>query len=279
MIPKTINYCWFGGKPLPAEAREYIESWKKYCPDYAIKEWNESNFDINCCTYVRQAYDSKKWAFVSDYARFWILYNYGGVYFDTDVEVVKSFENLLCGDGFMGKEAKLYSYDGDGDLVKANAGLGLAASPGLSLYREILEYYERQTFIDENGTMNLLTVVNRVTDILKQHGYKGDMEIENICGITIYPPEFFCPLNPDTGKLNITKNTISIHHYSETWHTDLERKVVAIGRKFAGKGKLVYILGRIVTLPLRVKAKFEISGIDGVLNTIKRKLVGGIGRE
>lgn len=86
MIPKIIHYCWFGGNPLPEDAKKYIESWRKYCPGYEIKEWNESNFDINCCDYVREAYEAKKWAFVSDYARFYILYQYGGLYFDTDVE-------------------------------------------------------------------------------------------------------------------------------------------------------------------------------------------------
>ncbi|RGX78343.1 hypothetical protein DXA68_12330 [Bacteroides stercorirosoris] len=98
MIPKIIHYCWFGGKPLPPKAKKYIESWKKFCPDYEIKEWNESNFDVHCCRYVEEAYNAKKWAFVSDYARFLALYNEGGIYFDTDIEVLKPFDNLLgCG--------------------------------------------------------------------------------------------------------------------------------------------------------------------------------------
>ena len=104
MIPKIIHYCWFGGNPLPELAIKCIESWKKYLPDYEIKEWNESNFDINCCAYVREAYEAKKWAFVSDYARFWILYQHGGLYFDTDVELIKSIDDLIVKGAFMGCE-------------------------------------------------------------------------------------------------------------------------------------------------------------------------------
>ena len=124
MIPKIIHYCWFGGNPLPEDAKKYIESWRKYCPGYEIKEWNESNFDINCCDYVREAYEAKKWAFVSDYARFYILYQYGGLYFDTDVEMIRPLFSILQKGSFMGME------------VNSPA----CVAPGLSLHLICLKY-------------------------------------------------------------------------------------------------------------------------------------------
>lgn len=106
MIPKVIHYCWFGGNPLPDSAKKCISSWRKYLPDYEIKEWNERNFDVKSIPYTREAYRLKKFAFVSDYARMWILYHYGGIYFDTDVEVIKPFNDIIQRGNFMGFEAQ-----------------------------------------------------------------------------------------------------------------------------------------------------------------------------
>ena len=131
MIPKIIHYCWFGGNPLPELAQKCIESWRTYCPDYEIKRWDETNFDVNCCDYVRKAYEVKMWAFVSDYARFKILYENGGVYFDTDVELIKPIDDLLAKGSFMGLE--------ESDKVFVAPGLGLAANPGLDLTEELLD--------------------------------------------------------------------------------------------------------------------------------------------
>ena len=105
MIPKIIHYCWFGGKPLPDEAKKLISTWKKYCPDYDIREWNENNFDINDCFYVKEAFEAKKWAFITDYVRLKVLYDYGGVYMDTDVEVCKPLDDLLSYNGVSGFES------------------------------------------------------------------------------------------------------------------------------------------------------------------------------
>ena len=232
MIPKVIHYCWFGGNPLSKEAKQCIDSWRKYCPDYEIKEWNESNFDLNSCTYIMEAYQAKKWAFVSDYARFWILYHYGGLYFDTDVEVIKPMDDLIEKGSFMGEEAGLPDNNSE-----CNPGLGLAAAPGLGLYREILDYYEHQHFLNPDGSNNLLTVVERRTEILKLHGFKGDGSIEEVDGVLIYPPEYFCPMNYRTGKITITKNTRSIHHYSATWQSSYDQF----------KTKLQHVLGRTLT--------------------------------
>ena len=187
MIPKKIHYCWFGGNSLPELATKCIDSWKKFCPDYEIIEWNESNFDINCCDYVREAYQAKKWAFVSDYARFKILYENGGLYFDTDVEMIKSLDDIISNGGFMGRES-------DADVSVA-PGLGLAVSPGLELYREILDFYHKQHFINKDGNLNLNTVVDYTTEILLKYGLKNTEEIQQIAGINIYPKEYFCPIS------------------------------------------------------------------------------------
>ena len=151
MIPKVVHYCWFGGNQLPDDAKKCIESWRKFFPEYEIKEWNECNFDVNCCDYVKEAYAAKKWAFVSDYARFWILYHEGGLYFDTDVEVIKDMSDIIAKGAFMGCETDNKCAPGLG--LGANPGLGLGANPGLGLYKEILDYYEKIHFFIEGKAM------------------------------------------------------------------------------------------------------------------------------
>lgn len=216
MIPKTIHYCWFGGNNLPEDAKKCIDSWKKYLPDFDIKEWNEGNFDIECCEYVKQAYKMKKWAFVSDYARFWILYNYGGVYFDTDVEIIKDMHSIIERGAFMGCET----------IDKCAPGLGLGVNPGLGLYKEVLEYYQQLHFDIKNGITE--TVVDHTTNILKKHGWEGNGSVELIDSIYVYPPEYFCPMDYTTGNLNITENTYTIHWYKASWQSSYVKFKTAI---------------------------------------------------
>ena len=211
IIQKKIHYCWFGGNPLPELAEKCINSWKEHCPDYEIIEWNENNFDVTCCDYVREAYEAKKWAFVSDYARFKILYENGGVYLDTDVELLKSLDDLLEKGSFMGCE----NYTTD--EMKVAPGLGCATEPGNEFYLELMKNYENSHFLNSDGSQNLYNVVVRTTDLLKKHGLKSSFEIQNICGITIYPAEYLCPIDQRDGSLNITNNTYSIHHYMASW--------------------------------------------------------------
>ena len=211
MIPKIIHYCWFGGNPLPKSAQKCIDSWKKYFPDYEIKEWNESNYDVNKILYTKQAYEAKKYAFVSDYARFDILYTYGGLYFDTDVEVIKSFEDVLENGAFMGCET-------DGDIqISVNPGVGIAATPCMDLYKEILDAYSEFRFINDDGTYNTTTIVKYTTDMLTKNGLENTEGIQRVKDINIYPKEYFNPLDDLTGKLIKTNNTHSIHWYSKTW--------------------------------------------------------------
>lgn len=214
MIPKVIHYCWFGRNPLPALAIKCINSWKKFLPDYEIKEWNEDNFDINMIPYVKEAYESKKYAFVSDYARFWILYNYGGLYFDTDVEVIKNLDDIVAKGPFMGCEKEPQK---GATTLGVAPGLGLGVAPGHSLYKEILDYYSTLHFINEDGTLNLRTVVEYITSILEKHGLRPSAEIQECAGVYIYPKDYFCPKSFEDLKIRITPNTYTIHHFSASW--------------------------------------------------------------
>lgn len=262
MIPKKIHYCWFGGKPFPNEVQKCIDSWKAFCPDYEIIEWNENNYSIeDCCSYVREAYSSQKWAFVSDYVRFDILYKYGGVYFDTDVELIKSIDDILEKGSFMGCEKT--------NGFSVNPGLGIAAEAGNGLYKRVLDRYGDRHFIQNDGSFDQLTVVEFVTDILKDKGLSNsDNIIQNVEGITIYPKEYFCPMNYRTGELKITNNTRSIHHYTASWHTKREKRYhhfgQVIGKRFGEKtGR---IAEKIISAPYHFVMRTKSTGF---LNTVK----------
>ena len=230
MIPKVIHYCWFGYGPLPELAQKCIASWKKYLPDYEIKEWNEDNFDVNIIPYTTEAYAAKKYAFVSDYARFWILYKYGGIYFDTDVEVIRPLDDIIKKGNFMGFETdpKL-PFDVSGrNVSEANVnpglglgvapGLGLGVAPGLGIMKQMLDYYDGQHFLLESNMRNQITVVHIATHVLLDNGLKyvpGIQKIADDC--YIYPSEYFCPINVTTGRIHVGSNTRTIHHYAGTW--------------------------------------------------------------
>lgn len=213
MIPKVIHYCWFGGNPLPKSALKCIDSWKKYFPDYEIKEWNESNYDVNKIAYTSEAYNAKKFAFVSDYARFDIIYNHGGVYFDTDVEVIKPFCDILEKGAFMGCEID----GGENGSINVNPGIGIASEAGLEFYKEILDKYNTFKFLKDDGTYNTTTIVKYTTDMLFEKGLENICGIQTVADINIYPKEYFNPLDDITGKVEKTENTHSIHWYSKTW--------------------------------------------------------------
>lgn len=211
MIPKTIHYCWFGGAPLPESAQKCIRSWKKFFPDYEIMEWNESNFNVEEIPYTAQAYSVGKYAFVSDYARFKILHDYGGIYFDTDVEVIKSFDDILKNGPYMGMECKE-------PKILINPGLGFAAIPKMGLLEQILSFYRDLTFINEDGSYNTITIVKYTTEIFEKNGLINNISISSkIAGFILYSPEYFNPLDDLTGKLQIKENTHSIHWYSKSW--------------------------------------------------------------
>lgn len=227
MIPKIIHYCWFGHGQMPALAQKCIASWKKYFPDYEIREWNEGNFDVNMIPYAKEAYEAKKYAFVSDYARFWILYQYGGLYFDTDVEVIRSMDYIIDCGPFMGCECNASV----STFPTVNPGLGLGVCPGLSLYKEILDLYAALHFRNIDQTLNLKTVVEYVTELLCQHGLKKSPEIQKIADIWIYPKEYFNPFDIGTNRLDVTRKTVSIHHYAGSWlpySQKLKKKIIKV---------------------------------------------------
>ncbi len=277
MIPKVIHYCWFGGKKLPDDVLKCIESWKKYAPEYEIIEWNENNYDVNACSYVKEAFMKKKWAFVSDFARYDILYKYGGIYFDTDVQMIASIDDIVDKGPFMGFECKK---DEKTEWL-VNPGIGIAAYPGMDLYRRIIDFYKNQKFILEDNTLNPLTVCDYTTNILKEDGLKPENTIQKIDGIYIYPTEYFCPKNYFTGELDITDNTRTIHHYTSSWLSEQELKAhnfeIAMQKK-VGK-KCARILERIYSLPYRVTNKVKTVGVKKSLNIvlkrIKRIILGG----
>lgn len=231
-IPKVIHYCWFGRNPLSEMEKRCIESWKKYFPEYEIKEWNEDNFDVHRIAYTKEAYERKKYAFVSDYARFWILYHYGGVYFDTDVEVLRSFEPILKHGAYMGCERDAEAgHKSDGEMrqgagITVAPGLGMAAVPRMEIIQTILKSYEAIHFVKENGEVDTDTVVAKTTRILLQAGLKNKPGVQEVAGVTIYPQIYFCP--DEKARMNGTydSKTFSAHHYSASWRDrDFNRRL------------------------------------------------------
>lgn len=267
MIPKVIHYCWFGNNPLPDEAKKCIESWKKYCKDYKIVEWNETNYDINKCEFIKKAYENKKWAFVSDYARLDIIYENGGIYLDTDVEILRPIDDLLENEAFMGFERK--------DLV--NTGLGFGAVAKNKFIKENLEAYNKLEYPEENIEVFACTKIT--TSILKKHGINinNTYQKNDELGITLYPTEYFCPMNYFTGKINITDKTYSIHRYDMTWFSEEEKKWYLreqkLSRIFGIKlGHLMIVITRFpIKLIKRLKEKGIKVTIKHYLNKFKRK--------
>lgn len=204
-IPKIIHYCWFGENPLPNSVKKCIKSWKKYCPDYTIIEWNKSNFDLDCNDYCRTMAKEKKWAFLTDYIRLKVVYEHGGIYLDTDVELIKSIDDLRRQGPYLGIE----------NTGQAATGLGFAAEAGNPLIKENMEYYEELVSYTELKACPQIT-----TDILKKHGFsdKKIAEIQIVDGVRIYPEEYLCPKSERTGLTIITENTHSIHHFDASWY-------------------------------------------------------------
>ena len=218
-IPKVIHYCWFGKNPLPKDVKKCIKSWKKYCPEYEIKEWNENNFDINFNEFVKKAYEQRCWAFVSDYARLKILYDNGGIYLDTDVELIKNMDFLLKNKCYFGQQQK---------GRKVATGLGFASVKGHKILRELMYDYETRTFDIVNK--DELACPNLNTKVLEKHGYKysAGVTILDDNETIIYPVEYFDPLSPGTSNTYLSDKTVSIHHYSATWTSQknqLKRKI------------------------------------------------------
>lgn len=210
-IPKVIHYCWFGGNPIPDKYKKWMESWHKYCPDYEIVEWNESNYDVTKNAYMHEAYQCKKWGFVPDYARLDIIYNHGGIYMDTDVELVQNLDDLLYQDAYFGFERE----------ENVNLGLGFGAVAKSDILLQMKEYYENHHFIKENGEMDLTASPVIQTEILQKKGLRLDGEYQRFGNVSIYPEKVLSGKCPYTRRVRLTPYTRSIHHFEATW-TDEE---------------------------------------------------------
>ena len=250
----------------------------KYCPDYRIIEWNESNFDLSICRYVQEAYKEKKWAFVSDYVRFWVLYNYGGVYVDTDVEFIRPIDEILEKGAYMGCETvipQLSGLNGSSNFkIMVNPGLGLAAPDNHFFIKEVLDSFNSRSFYKESGELDLTTIVDTTTFALKKYGFVDSNTIQYIAGFTIYPVAYFCPKNYITGELTIADDTYSIHHYTASWQNDKERKQLKILQLLQKKFgiKIGYTIWRAFLLPSRVINKFSVLGYKDTFKFILKKI-------
>lgn len=215
MIPKKIHYCWFGGNPLDETSQRCIASWKSYFPDYEIIQWDESNFDISQMKFMEQAYHAKKWAFVSDVARLLIIYQHGGIYFDTDVEVIRSFDPILrrSADGFLAYEK----------LNCVSTGLGFAMPAKHPLLEELLRIYATLDFEEYRDRLDEIACPILTTELLRKYRYVPEDRMQRICGVDIYPSEYFSPLDYISGILRKTHNTCSIHWYNASWN-DVRQK-------------------------------------------------------
>lgn len=210
MIPKTIHYCWFGGNPKPELALKCIKSWEKRCKGYELVEWNEDTFDISTAPlYVRQAYEAKKWAFVTDYVRLYAMFNYGGIYMDTDVEVVKPLDAFLHHKAFSGFE----------DERNIPTGI-MACEKGFPLFKEFLDYYNDAELYDENGNITYITNVTIMTNICLKRGLVQNNTFQEIEGFALYPKCVFCPIDADSGLMKKNRETTTIHWFAGSWHSE-----------------------------------------------------------
>jgi mannosyltransferase OCH1-like enzyme len=240
LVPKIIHYCWFGGKDFPPLALKCMKSWKNYCADYEIWEWNEHNFDINCNRYVQEAFQKKKWAFVTDYVRLKVLLDYGGIYMDTDVELVKPLDEFLCLPAFSGFESDKQIPTGLIGAMPRNRWIG-----------QLLTDYKERAFIAPDGSYDLTTNVLRITQITKHlYDIKLNNTRQDFPHFSIFPVDWFCAKSHRTGKINRTENTYAIHHFSGSWMTSsqklklyLTRMIGEAGMKKLSKQKQ-WLLGR-----------------------------------
>lgn len=211
--PKVIHYCWFGEQQLPEREMKCIESWRKWLPDYEIKKWNENNFDYKQCTFARQAYERRQYAFVSDYARAKILYEQGGIYFDTDVEVLKKIPAFIIEKNFMGFERKAFV----GTAI-------LAVEPGNESIRELLDYYENHDFVQKDGTVDQIANVSVLTDIMKKKGLVLGGKRQRVDGIEVFNREVFYPKKISETEFRVTEETLAIHLCSNSWMSEREKR-------------------------------------------------------
>lgn len=230
MIPKIIHYCWFGRGEKPELAKKCIASWKKFCPDFEIREWNEDNCDYLAMPFMAEAYAAKKYAFVSDVMRLIVLEQYGGVYFDTDVEVVRDISPLLNDEGFIGFENNRF----------VNSGQVMAAVPHQPIVQAMIDEYKKLHYMQPDSSVMPVGCPRLNSDVLERFGLIRNGQEQIVAGIHVYPDDYFNPMDSTTGKLTKTENTYSIHWYSMSWlpkRTQMKVKLGRIVRRIMEKGK------------------------------------------
>lgn len=232
-IPKKIHYCWFGRGEKSDLINKCIESWKKFCPSYEIIEWNEDNFNILSNGYVKEAYDAKKWAFVTDYVRLYVLYYFGGIYCDTDVEILRPLDDFLNQEAFSGFES----------MDSVSTGI-IGSKQGNKMIGELLNFYKDKHFILENGMMDLTTNVIYITNVFSKLGLVFNNKKQNINGFVIYPQIYFCPNNLSRIFNIPSKRSYTIHHFDSSWKNEKIKKRDFVFRvKRYGIGMLRNIIG------------------------------------
>lgn len=227
MIPKIIHYCWFGRNPKPKDTINYINGWKKAFPDYEIKEWNEDNFDIeNSIPYVKQAYEAKKYAFVSDYVRLYALYQYGGVYLDTDVEIIQRFDNYLEG------KKLVTGFESERSLLTAF----IAVEKNSAIIKEFLDSYQNREFVLQDGTFDMTPINDGFSVLMERKRIDLDrneyQELDG--GIAVYPIEIFCGFDVPNWHERKTKNTVMVHHMNASWAKQSHIKLIKFLQKLLG---------------------------------------------
>lgn len=257
MIPKVIHYCWFGGGPLNELSRRCVASWKKFCPDYQLVRWDESNYDIGKNEYIRRAAEAKKWAFVSDYARLDIVYRHGGIYLDTDVELVAPLDSLLKERAFLGIE-----YSGC-----VNTGVGMGGEPGVELFRTLRDAYDTETFLRPDGRLDMVPCTYYQTAILERLGYVREDRRQEVQGVAILPSEVLASRDWSGGAARTTERTVAVHHGAATWLDKDQRELLELERKLVGRfGKT---LGRPLGLAVRTQRYFCRHGLRKTIQKIR----------
>lgn len=213
-IPKTIHYCWFGGAPIPDHLQRLMASWKEKCPDYEIVRWDETNYDVTQNLYMKQAYECKKWSFVSDYARLDIIYRYGGIYLDTDVELLQNLDPLLYQDGFCGFD--IYRF--------IALGLGFGAVAHNPVVGALLDEYHDRSFYNRDGSPDLSTCILYQYHTFHQLGVPFNGELIQLPQMTIYPATVLGSYDPFSGNGTPATGAFSLHHYDSSWHTGVIHK-------------------------------------------------------
>ena len=261
MIPKTLHYFWIGKNPMGDKEKRCISSWKKYLPGFEIKLWNENNFDFSKNEYMVEAIKNKKYGFAIDVARLYVLYEYGGVYLDTDVEFIKKFDDKIL-------DNKMFCcFEGKRGI---NFGSIVGAEKANETIKYLLDQYKYRKFILKDGSLNLATCVKYQTqDLRKRLGIKLDNKMQSKDGVSIFPSDYFDPKDPSTGAIGLTTNTYSIHHFAGTWLSDSDHKRLEKKRAIMSKHR---ILGKVYADMYLFFSILKEKGIKSVFMKIKNRI-------